>query len=35
MYPYTIYIGLKLVPYLGILRAKYILIGYMDPEALE
>ena len=26
-----IYIGLKVVPYIGTLGPKYILFGYMDP----
>ena len=31
MYSYSIYIGLKVTPYIGTLGAKYILFGYMDP----
>ena len=32
MYPDSIYFGLKVLPIIGTLGPKYILVGYMDPE---
>ena len=31
MYPYSIYLGLKGVSYIGTSGSKYILYGYMEP----
>ena len=35
MYPYSRYLGLKGSLYMGTLRPKYLLYGYMEPFGLQ